>query len=93
MRQRYRRFPRLLVILDGASHTALDNRIRDLAAAAAAGRTLRRGTVIAGAATLTRLREYARSGTSSHRWDPRSALKHSLTPCYHSERGDDPPLS
>ncbi len=57
-RQRYRRFPTLLVILDGASDAVLDNRIRDLAAVAAAGRTLRRGSVNAAAVTLARLREH-----------------------------------
>jgi hypothetical protein len=57
-RQRYRRFPRLLVILDGASQAALDNRIRDLTAAAAAGRTLRPGSVNAGVTTLARLTEH-----------------------------------
>jgi hypothetical protein len=44
--------------LDGASQGALDNRIRDLAAAAAAGRTLRRGSASAGATTFARLREH-----------------------------------
>jgi hypothetical protein len=57
-RQRYRRFPRLLVVLDGPSENALDNRICDLAAAMAAGRTVRGDRVIAVAATLRQLGEH-----------------------------------
>jgi hypothetical protein len=57
-RQRYPAFPRLLVVLAGASDPALQRRACDLAAAAAAGGALRRAHVAAGVTTLASLREY-----------------------------------
>jgi hypothetical protein len=73
-RERYPAFPRLLVILTGASEPALERRAADLAAASAA--VLRGRRLAAGATPLVRLRNSGPfapiftslgSGTADHR--------------------------
>ena len=57
-RQRYPAFPRLLVVLAGASGPALERRACDLAAATAADGALRRTRVAAGVTVLAHLQEH-----------------------------------
>jgi Replication-relaxation len=57
-RQRYPAFPRLLVVLTGASEAALERRAGDLAAAAAADGALHHVRLAAGVTTLGQLTEY-----------------------------------
>jgi hypothetical protein len=78
-RQRYRRFPRLLVILDGASENALEDRICDLAAAMALGRTVRGDRVITGAITLRKLGKHGPFAEIKSQMAPRAPKPEEIT--------------